>query len=107
MPLRRHVVLETDRNRVRFLGPVFLFIRFPDECLGHVLSLRCGRDGERTGFTSGEALKPVRSITQSVIQAGLAGGAEIGKLGGYGYINWTSSQPFLNRNFVSGWGCED
>jgi len=45
MPPRSHVVLETDRKRRRFLGPVFLFIRFLDEGLAHVLSLPCDERG--------------------------------------------------------------
>jgi hypothetical protein len=30
MPLRSHVVFETDRKHRRFFGPVYLFIRFLD-----------------------------------------------------------------------------
>src|SRR5271167_4565168 len=50
MPLRSHVVLETDRKRRRFLGPVFLFIRFLDEGLAHVLSLPCDEPGNGLSY---------------------------------------------------------
>src|SRR5271169_3247668 len=50
MPPRSQVVLETDRKRRRFLGPVFLFIRFLDEGLAHVLSLPCDEPGNGLSY---------------------------------------------------------
>src|SRR5271165_5001232 len=94
MPLRRHVVLETGGKPLRLLGPVFLFVRFPDECLAHVLSLPCDVGRGANGGHIGSALKPVG---QRNTGSACARGRDRGKLGGCG----ASSGPLPSRSLES------